>query len=175
MTIEKLLTDYWGQTTLVLFALGYFIKRTFDIKSKKIEINHSLFQEYRLKAVNNFYISFAKAEQMWNQVSIYDILNNRLNPKEIDNLIWPTLYELQKCKMELSIYFENDAMKYFEELVDGIFSINLTLRHLYFEYKPQRTITDKAIAFDALKIKVSEKNNVTIKELNAIIKNSFKS
>jgi len=57
MTIKDLLTIYWSQFTLILIAIGslvfYFIKRHFDKSSKKIEINHSLFQQNRLNLNNS--------------------------------------------------------------------------------------------------------------------------
>jgi len=94
--IEKLLTTYWGQTTLILLAIAYFIKRIFDNKSKKIEINHSLFQQKRLKVLNDFYSNYAKTEFLWDHLAIYDILSNKLVAKEIDNIIWPILNDLKK-------------------------------------------------------------------------------
>ena len=45
MNIADLFTTYWSQMTLILLGVGYFFKRWFDNKSKKIEINHSIYQQ----------------------------------------------------------------------------------------------------------------------------------
>ncbi len=64
MKIEELFTTYWSQVTLLIIGIGYFIKRIFDQKSKKLEINHSLFQQNRINAVSKFLSTYAKTELM---------------------------------------------------------------------------------------------------------------
>lgn len=91
MELKDILTTYWSQITLLLVGIGYLIKRGLDIKSKKLEINHSLFQQNRLYAINRFFESYAKVELMWNQIAIYDIISQKLSPMEIDLLVFPTL------------------------------------------------------------------------------------
>ena len=54
MELKELFTTYWSQITLLLIGISYFIKRGFDIKTRKIEINHSLYQQNRLSTVNRF-------------------------------------------------------------------------------------------------------------------------
>jgi len=42
--IKEILTTYWSQTLLLLLGIGYLVKRGLDFRSKKKEINHSLFK-----------------------------------------------------------------------------------------------------------------------------------
>jgi hypothetical protein len=73
MELKDIFTTYWSQVTLILLAVGYLIKRGLDIKSKKTEINHSLFQQNRISSVKTFFSKYAKTELMWNQLAIYEI------------------------------------------------------------------------------------------------------
>lgn len=172
--IEQLFTAYWSQMTLILLAFAYFIKRIFDNKSKKIEINHSLFQQYRLRVTNDFFVNYAKAELMWEHLAIYDILSNKLNAKEIDSIVWPILNELKKNQIELQIYFNDNDMMHFNNLVDGIFSINKLLGELYFDFDKDKTLTNKSGIYSLFKLQVLEKNNQIINQLSKSIKNTYK-
>ena len=174
MELKELFTTYWSQITLLLLGLSYFIKRGFDIKSKKIEINHSLYQQNRLSTVNRFFENYAKAEMMWNQIAIYDILSRKFAPKEIDKLIFPTLNELDKNLLELMIYFEEPDYKKFKILVSNIKSINNKLSELYFDYDSKIKDTQKSTSLELIKIKVYRENEKILIDLNKIMKDIYK-
>lgn len=172
--IERILTNYWGQVTLILLAVAYFIKRIYDNKSKKIEINHSLFQQNRLNVVNDFFANYAKIELMWEQLAIYDILSNKLDAKAIDNIIWPILNELKKNQIELQIYFNDSEMIYFNNLVNGVFSINNKLKELYFDYDWKKTADNKSDDFLLFRENANLNNRLIIKDICLIVKNTYK-
>lgn len=172
--IEKILTEYWSQATLVLLTIAYFIKRIFDDKSKKIEINHSLFQQNRLKITNAFFGNYAKSELLWEQLSIYEIFSNKFSAKEIDQMIWPILNELIKNQIELQVYYNDKEMVYFNTLIDNIFSINKRLRDLYFDYDPKNTEISRANDFTFFRLMVVENNKKELKSLCKSIKLTYK-
>jgi hypothetical protein len=171
--IEKLLTVYWSQTTLFIVAIAYFIKRVFDNKSKKMEINHSLFQENRLKVISNFYTHYAKTTFLWHHLAIYDVLSNKLSAKEIDDLIWPILDDLKKSQMELQIYFDDQEMVLFKDLVDGVYSINKKLSDLFFNSNSNNTLSSKVNEFHIFQYTVDKKNEQIIKQISDIIKATY--
>lgn len=174
MELKELFTTYWSQITLLLFGISYFIKRGFDIKSKKVEINHSLYQEHRLSVVNRFFENYAKAKLMWNQIAIYDILSRKFEPKKIDKLIFPTLNELEKNLLELMIYFDESDYKKFKILVYNVKSINRKLNELYFDYDPKITDTNKANDFELIKMKAYQENERILIDLNNVMKKTYK-
>ncbi len=174
MTLKDLLTTYWSQVTLILLALGYLIKRILDIKSKKTEVNHSLFQQNRIIAVKTFFSKYAKAELMWHQLEIYDVFNKKLTAKEIDKIIFPHLNELKETLLELKIYFDDDCHKYFEQLTKGILSINDRLLSLYFNSKPEINTTNKTTDYYSFKEEILKKNGEIMDELCQKIKDIFK-
>jgi hypothetical protein len=174
MTVKDLLTTYWSQVTLILLAIGFLIKRLLDIKSKKTEINHSLIQQNRITAVKNYFSIYAKTELMWQQLSIYEILDHKFPAKEIDKMIFPSLNALQEITIELKLYFEEDYQKYFEQLTNGIQSINGKLNGLYSNLKMDMTTTQKVIDYDGFKEEVFINNKVIMNELCSRIKYLFK-
>jgi len=174
MDFKELFTTYWSQITLLLLGISYFIKRGFDIKTKKVEINHSLYQQSRLSTVNRFFENYAKAEMMWNQIAIYDILSRKFAPKEIDNLIFPTLNELDKNLLELMIYFDDQDYLKFKTLASNVKSINGKLRDLYFDYDPKKTDTEKWNGFELIKNIVYLENEKILNDLNKVMKDIFR-
>jgi hypothetical protein len=178
MTFKDLLTTYWSQVTLILIAIGslifYFIKRHYDNSSKKIEINHSLFQQYKLKTVNDFFTNYTRAETMWSQIAIWEILARKVDAKEIDKIIFPTLNDLKKSLFELKIYFKKEEHKYFDELVNGIYEINGKVSELYFDYDEEKKDIHKANEFIFFKSDVLNKNNKIIDNICLIIGDTYK-
>jgi len=174
MTLKDLLTTYWSQVTLILLAFSYLIKRILDIKSKKTEVNHSLFQQNRIMAVKTFFSRYAKAELMWHQLAIFDVLNHKLTTKEMDQIIFLQLNELQETLFELKIYFDDDCHKYFEQLTKGIRAINDKLIDLYFNSNPEINTTNKANDYYFFKEEILNKNREIMDALCLKIKDIFK-
>jgi hypothetical protein len=174
MKFTELLTIYWSQFLIVLAGLGYLLKRILDLRSKKTETNHSLFQQNRLSAVNRFFENYSKSELMWNQIAIYDILERKLSAKEIDKIIFPVLNELDKNLLELMIYFDEKEMRNFKIIVENIKSINRALSSIYFDYNQDKTIINKSNEFTLAKDKVFLSNEKILIELTASIKQTFK-
>ena len=174
MTVKDLLTTYWSQVTLILLAIGYLLKRLLDIKSKKTEINHSLFQQNRIIAVKSYFSIYAKTELMWQQLSIYEILEHKLPAKEIDKIIFPSLNALQEITLELKLYFEEDYQKYFEQLTFGIKSINGKLLGLYSSLNLEKNTTEKVNDYDSFKENIFIKNKDLMDELCLKIKDLYK-
>ena len=161
-----------SQIPVLLLGIGYFIKRIFDTKSKKIEINHTLYQQNRLCTVNRFFESYSDAERLWNEISIYKVVTNEYSTDDMDRLTRPILNGLDRSLFELIIYFENDEYKNFEELVSNIKSINNKVRDLYFD-ESKMTDTNKANSFDLVKNITLKENKKIIYELSKAMKRIF--
>jgi hypothetical protein len=174
MLIKELFTTYWSQVTLILLALGYVIKRILDSKSKKIEINHSLFQQNRITTVNRYFAKYAAVELMWNHIDIFEILTHKLDAKEIDDIIFPPINDLKGILLELRIYFDKDDYKLFEDLTNRLISINGKLKNLYFNSIPNNIVLENN-EFDFFKTDVLKKNNELMNQLCQRIRETFKS
>jgi len=132
MSIEALFTTYWSQLTLLLLAIGYIVKSFLDSRSKKIETTHSLFQQNKIRVINDFFQNYAKVELMWNNLPIHEILRHELNFNEIENFTLPTLTELGKTTMLLKLYTNSKECKDFESLNSKMWKIYKKLLDMYF-------------------------------------------
>lgn len=171
MDWQKIFTE--SQVPIFLLAISYFIKRYYDLKTKKVELNHSLFQQNRISAINNFYSNYAKVEFMWHELSINDILEYKILPKEIDKVIWPPLNDLKKSVLELKVYLTLDNHSYFQKLLDNFLLVNNNLIRNYFDYDRDKTVTNKKNSFSIFKEKIVKENNNILDQVSIKIRKSF--
>jgi len=174
MRIEEMVTKYWSQITLLLLGIGYFVRSILDLVFKKREINHTLFQNRRLESVSHFYSLYAKTEQMWKGISIYEILNRKITPKEIDNIVFPSIDELQRTVLELEIYFDEKQYNHFEDILNNVQMINKRLSQLYWNDDENVTTINKANDFEFFRDKKLLENKPILKQISIILKESFK-
>lgn len=171
--LKELFTTYWSQLTLLLLGIGYFIKRGLDTISNKREINHNLFQQYRLKAVNDFFSSYAKTEQMWKDLSIYPILEYKIDTKEMDKIIFGPVNELRKSVLELLIYFPEKDHKLFSDILNNVLSINGKLSEIYFKYDKETSVIVKSNEFGFFRDEKLDENKELFKQLSQTVKRTF--
>ena len=173
MSIKELLTTYWSQTTLILFGIGFLIKSFIDLKSKKTEINHNLFQQKKLESINTFYSNCATTEQMWKDISIYDVLENRMSSKEIDKYIFPHLNELRRNVLELKIYLNEKEHKDFNLILKNMFEINAKLSQEYFDFGEDKTVIMKSNSFQFFRDTKLKENELVYKRIAKSLQKKF--
>lgn len=173
ITIKDLLTIYWSQVTLILIGLGYFVQRAFNLKAKKLEINHNLFQQRRLESVNSFFLNYSKVEQMWVHLSVHRILNQDLDAHEIDAMIFPPINELQKDVLQLQIYFDESEHILFKEIFQNVQSINTELMKIYFDEDDSFSSISKSNNFTSFRNKKLNANDLLFKKLSEELKRLF--
>ncbi len=175
MSVFTFIIIYWDKILILTGVFGYFGKRFFDLKSKKLEINHSLFQQNRITAVSLFLMDYSRTVLMWQQIAVYKILANELSVSEIDNIIWTPLNDLKKSVLTLRIYFDGDMQEKLEKILDGFLSINEFLNNEYSSAGLNSTIISKANAFHAKKDKILIENDVLLTSFCVGIRDIFKS
>jgi hypothetical protein len=163
--LKELLTTYWSQTTLVILLSSYFIKRIFDNRSKKLEINHSLFQQNRIDAINRFFSIYAEVQLMWQQLNVYPIFLKEKDLKEIDAMLLPPLNRLAASQLELKIYFKANKYDCFEDLIKNMLSINEELMRLYLLSESEKKIVDKVSDYKLFINDITKKADVTLDKL----------
>ena len=173
MKIEELLTTYWSQITLLLLAIGYFIKRILDNISNKREINHNLFQQNRLKAVNDFFTSYAKTERMWRDLSIISILEYKISGKEIDEKVFSPINGLRINVLELQIYFTKNEHQLFKKILDNVLAINGKLNSIYFQYDKETSTIIKSNEFGFVRDSKLEENEKLFEKITETIRKTF--
>jgi len=172
MTLEQIFTTYWSQTTLLLLGIAYIIKRIIELRSKKTEINHNLFQQKRLEAANTFFSNCATTERMWKDIPIYNILENKMSSKEIDAYIFPHLNEVRRNVFELQIYFDSKDHNLFKLILKNMEIISGKLSEQYFNYHEANLIT-KANAFQFALEDVLKENALIYERITKRIRQKF--
>jgi len=133
MTIEKLISEYWAQSsfvlTLIVGLLGYFVKRVYDLKTQKQVTNHSLIQEHRIKAVHEFLNASTSLRVMFNSFPVYKMLRNEISAEEMDELVTEPLNTLKARALEVSIFFPGEQI--FKEITGHYDQMNTSLRDSY--------------------------------------------
>ena len=165
MKLIDLLLTYWSQVTLVLLALAYLVKRVLDNKSRKIEINHTIFQTNRLSSANKFFSNYSNVELLWQQIEIYDIFHREIDVKEIDRIVFPSINALKSALLELKIYFKPNEFVFFEELATNIVSVNQEISRLYFIDKSQKDVNSKIYELEYYKGKMKKQNKEILEKL----------
>lgn len=173
ISIEDILTKYWSQLTLVLLGIGYLLKRILDLRTKKYEINHSLFQQKRLETVNTFFSSYAKTEAMWTSIAIWDILKHKITAKELDQIVFPHINELKRNILELQIYLSSDDHKLFTQIMDNVYEINRKLSSVYFDYNPDKNVISQSNGFQSFRDKKLKENETIFKQISENLKRTF--
>ncbi|MFB9054616.1 hypothetical protein ACFFVB_16125 [Formosa undariae] len=174
MKIDELLTTYWSQIILLLSFVGYFGKRLFDTKSKKREINHTLFQEHKIKSINDFYNFYAINKQMWYELPIYNVMKHQITPNELDKLISPSLNDLRKSVNKLQIYFDKNDFNTIKSVQDNINSINQKLTEIYFDIEKTPSVTVDVNEFQYFRDGKLDDNNKVFEKINKLLKKTYK-
>ena len=174
--IRELFTTYWSQVTLLLLVFGYFGKRFFDFVSKKKEINHNLLQERRLNAVNSFFQTYAEVERMWEELtsSLYSIMDKKISPAEMDEMVFSKLDRLKGNVLELQIYFDHKEHKYFKLIHKNSIDINKHILEIYFDQNPKKSANERAGEFYIYKSKKLNENNLFLYEISVLVREAFK-
>ena len=175
ITLREIFTTYWSQATLILVGIGYFIKRLLDNASKKSEINHTLFQQKRLESVNNFFTTCARTEQMWISIALWDILENKVLAKDIDEMIYPHLNELKRNVLELQIYFQEKDHKPFAGILENAYAINRKLSNVFFDIRADRTLIQRSNEFQSYRDQKFLENEKIFDRITENLRRAFKS
>jgi hypothetical protein len=171
--IEKLLTLYWPQTTLVLLAIGYIIKRILDDKSKRLEINYTIFQQKRLEALQKFITAYSESEQIWRELNLDEVASKSLTAENLGAMIEPILNNIKSSVLELQIYLETKDYTLFEKILANTKAYYFALSQLYLNYESDKSSFHKLQEFRNSNEQYLLDNRNLIKEVNNIVRKTF--
>lgn len=145
--LKQLFTTYWAQFTLLLACIGFVVSKGYEYKTKKLEINHSLFQQNRLDAVSRFLKSLSKLDILFHNIPLYPIVTYELKPKEIDDMLLPAINDLKATTTELRLYFDEKIHTQFLQIASNTLNLNDVLLRLYFRPDPNMNYVERANVF----------------------------
>lgn len=129
MILEKLVTTYGSLITLILIGIGYFIKRSYDLKSKKVETSFSFFQQKKLDTIITFLENYSEAEKMWHRFPVYKV--NAMTLDQLEEMIWPILHSLKVSLFELDIFLNEEEMKPYYSIQEHLLRINSVMQEIF--------------------------------------------
>lgn len=121
----------WSELVVLISTASapiiYFIKRYYDYKSKKQEINHSIYQQNRITILTRFFEHYTKVDRIFKQISFYQIMDYHHTATILDDMTVKPLNELRSCVWELGLYFKPEVHKHFNTISTNFGVINGTL------------------------------------------------
>jgi hypothetical protein len=172
--LHTIFITYWSQITLLCAGIGFFIQRYLSLKSKKAEINFSLFQQKRLDAVNRFFQNYSILQSVWHQLPIWNIFERKITGKQIDEMIWPFLNNLQGSIHELKIYFPEDQHPDFQQIYNNFLKINGVVAGNLRYNDQSKDVTHKVNDYEFLREDINKKNQELIEKISILVRQSFK-
>ena len=149
VTLKEIFTVYWPQTTfmvtLVFGLMGYVVNRYFDLRKQKQITNHSLMQEHRMKAVNEFLNATTAMRTAFSGFPIYGALMGQISVDQIDTLVSNSLDKLKARTIEIRIFFPEETV--FLEITNLNDGLNQYLYNLYTVTKDKRELNRRSDAY----------------------------
>ena len=172
--MKDFITTYASYITLVILGLGYFIKRVYDLKTKKIDAKHSLFQQNKISAIIQFFSVYSKVDSMWHSFPIHQVLDRKFSLDEIDKKLLP-LSELKISILQLTLYLCKEEINPFESILTGFQKINKQVSDMYFDPPVEKNRIALTNEYHLVKIKVERENEKLLDLIGNKIRNDFSS
>ena len=170
--IKLLFTTYWSQLLIVFALIGYFGKRHYDLANKKVEVKFSLFHNQKLTAINNFLNAYTSMENFFWQVSYFDVVERKIAPKDLDNMILPLYNVFIGSYYSLFMVLSDEELKDFEKIEEEIATVKRSLSKLYQVYQKEDKVVATNNYYDSY-TRMMKKNKLTLREIGAKFKNSY--
>ena len=112
-----------GTNILALLGLmGYFVKRFFDLKSKKVEIKYNLFHAAKLKAMMDFQSAFTSLHSDFD-IAFNNIVSNTINKNQFETSINPKLSKYYASHDNLRFFINDLQIPWFDDSKKNIQNI----------------------------------------------------
>lgn len=167
--VKEILTVYWPQTVLIVASLGYLVKRIFDLRSKKIEQKHSLFQQNRMNAIMEFINCYLKLEHNYKMIQSGVISLNKISMTEVQELFSKRFTDLYSAYFFLKFYLEPLELARYSDLVSEMKNVcnKIYVIHNDLTVENASSLMSELNQFIANKI---EMNNFNFKVISSVFR-----
>jgi hypothetical protein len=178
MSLKDALTTYFPQLLVLLGAIGslifYFIKRRYDLTSKKAEIKFSLFQQNKISAIQEFISCCKLLEQTITDTAYHKVLKNIYTTEGMDARFRPPINKLTSAYSNLFLYFDKSKLVPYAKIFEASISIYDTLTGFYFDSTPETFYKDMGNLTRAVE-GFSSSNEKLIQEIGEVARRDFDS
>ena len=169
ITLKDILTTYWAQTILLLAALGFLLKRFFDLRTKKIEIKQSLFQQNRNIAIVRFIDTYIGLQSLYRQILGQTFDSNKIVNTDFNKLIDERFEQLYASYFYFKVFLDPLEQARYADLVTEMQNISSKILDTSIKIKTG----DKNLLIPELKTYIAAKlkvNNENIKVIGQIFR-----
>lgn len=165
--LKELLTTYWPQTILIIGGIAYLLKLTFDLRSKKVELKYSLFEQSRVNLIMKFLTAYLELEENFKAIP-----EGRLKLRELSLEIYDSMYlkknaNLYSCFFYLKLYLDPLELARYADLVTEMRAISNEIKEVLIKIdeNPNLEIEAGLKSFIVQKIENNNTNFKVIAEL----------
>jgi hypothetical protein len=130
----EFLIKYWSQVVVVLTAVlslpFYFLKRSFDLKSKKIEIKTTAFLNQKTAAISAFLSSYVECNQFYWQVNQDDLISKKITITDCNKIRLPIENKIHSSLYTLNLLLSNHELIEFNKIYATIAPLHQCLIEL---------------------------------------------
>jgi hypothetical protein len=171
---KTIFETYWNQILIILAMAGYFGKRAFDLKSKKVEISYTVFQQKKLEALEYFVTQYNTIDFKILDVQLKPVIESKLTYREFDNrYFFEYITKLLTIVKSLNIYCSSAEISLIDKISSNIIKIQASFKPVFDslgDEKEKRIIGEK-VKENAFKI--LEENHVLLEKVFLNIKTVF--
>ena len=136
--LKELLTTYWSQTILIIGGISYIIKLSFDLRSKKIELKHSLFEQNRVNSITKFLGAYLDLEQNYKLIPEGRLKLSSLSTEKYDEIFLKKNGEMYSAYFYLKMYLEPLELVRYADLVIEMRNISTEIKNAYIKLDTEK-------------------------------------
>lgn len=132
--LKEIFTTYWSQTILLIGSVGYLLKLTFDLRSKKVELKYSLFEQNRINSIMKFITAYLELEQNYKMIPEGRIKLEEITTDSFDEMFLKKNAEIYSSYFYLKLYLEPLELVRYSELVTEMRGISTEIKNAYIKF-----------------------------------------
>lgn len=165
--LKELFTIYWSQSLILIGSLGYLLKRAFDLRSKKVELKYSLFEQNRIDLIMKFLAAYLELEEEYKLIPEGRFKITEMNPVNFDSMYLKKNANLYSSYFYLKLFLDPLELARYSDLVSEMRIISSEIKNAYIklEIEEESKVVNDLKEFIIKKIGANNGNVKVIGEL----------
>lgn len=157
--LKELLTTYWSQTILIIGGIAYLLKLTFDLRSKKVELKYSLFEQNRVNSIMKFLTAYLELEENFRLIPEGRFKLHELSRESYDDMYLKKNANLYSAYFYLKIYLDPLELARYADLVVEMRAISTKIKEIYVELDDKENLEIETNLKDFIVDKIGANNS----------------
>lgn len=157
--LKELLTTYWSQTILIIGGIAYLLKLTFDLRSKKVELKYSLFEQNRFDSIMKFLAAYLELEENFKLIPEGRFRLSELSRDTYDAMYLKKNANLYSAYFYLKMYLDPLELARYADLVTEMRAISTKIKEAYIEMDSKENLEIETNLKNLIVDKIGTNNN----------------